>query len=846
MKKKLLSVIFTIFVVLTILLSNISYANTSVQNSAKPLEYSKEYQEWLELSDEEKEKVMQPRMFNINTSQNDDNYIKGTSNIFKASMFARANLLTSYSLKNVIPKSVTIKNQGNTNTCWAFATLGMLESSLAMRNENNEVQYDYSEKHMNYATSRNSFLNNQINPNGFNRKASAGGNFYIASAYLTNGSGAVLESDMPFDNSVADIDISSLQGKEIATTVSDIVSFNIPANESEKNSLITQMKEHITVYGGLFAPVCGGQLMNGTYNNETGALYSSNLNIDHAIVIIGWDDNYDANNFKSNPGKNGAWIIKNSWGDNITLTINDIKKQLYEGFTEQQRQEANLTSPDDIPDSFIISKLDELIEIYKGTYGESKVTKDANNSIVIEVGNKGYMYVSYEDANIYNGVFGIKVADDKVEYKNIYQNDILGCSNAIEFTTNQNIYIANTFTRDSSIKEAINKISINTLEEYECEVYINPNGTSKTLSDLKKVKLKAGDTVTVEQGYHTIEFAEPINLTGNSFTVVVKIINNTTRSRTIAIEAKTDPTKNPYWSEAEINRGESFVAFESDVQANTWVDLMDMQNETLRGNVCIKAFTTNEVVPSPSPTPSPSPSPSPSPTPTPSSSPSPVPEEKEPINSNFEDTFVNATDAKFYFSSTNEQDTKIYMKVKISNIKLGDEEDTYTYYYYISSAKNENNIPDEKWVKIEEKPQKESDDTYSISFTLDKDIIKNYNDITENDKIYMYIREDAQINGKTVQKVVSEELVTTQVDPIIYLDGKKIGTLKETLEKIEIEIGNNNGQSGNNSQNGVDNTTATGKLPQTGEKFTVIIAITILLAGIAFSYFKFHKNKDIK
>lgn len=49
-----------------------------------------------------------------------------------------------------------------------------------------------------YATNR-VFANNEINEYGFNKGASDGGNYYLASAYLTNGQGAIEESQMPFE-----------------------------------------------------------------------------------------------------------------------------------------------------------------------------------------------------------------------------------------------------------------------------------------------------------------------------------------------------------------------------------------------------------------------------------------------------------------------------------------------------------------------------------------------------------------------------------------------------------------------------------------------------------------------
>ena len=44
------------------------------------------------------------------------------------------------------------------------------------------------------------------------------------------------------------------------------------------------------------------------YNNQRGTYQN------HAVTIIGWDDNFSADNFVAKPPADGAWIIQNSWG----------------------------------------------------------------------------------------------------------------------------------------------------------------------------------------------------------------------------------------------------------------------------------------------------------------------------------------------------------------------------------------------------------------------------------------------------------------------------------------------------------------------------------------------------
>lgn len=207
MKKLKKLLVITLFFVL-ISLVNFKVLANNTSNSGQTVPYSNAYQEWLKLSDEEKKNVLRPRMYDVQYSKN-----ISKNPLLKSSML-RTTLNPRYTLQDVISNNLSIRNQQETDSCWAFATLSSLETNLALANYKNGTNmskvYDFSERHMEYATSR-VFKDNQINSIGYNRVVGSGGNWDFASSYLTNGSGAINESEMPFENNEDSIAISLIQ-----------------------------------------------------------------------------------------------------------------------------------------------------------------------------------------------------------------------------------------------------------------------------------------------------------------------------------------------------------------------------------------------------------------------------------------------------------------------------------------------------------------------------------------------------------------------------------------------------------------------------------------------------------
>lgn len=444
---------------------------------------------------------------------------------------------SSYDMRNRV--FMEVKDQGNTEECWAFSALESMETNLKMKYGRSP---DFSERHMDYATS-NSFYNS-YNDKGFERKTTDGGSSIISMAYLTNGQGAVLEEEMPFENNMNNIDINeididpsyyvksyihfpsiykTINGNSI--TYSDGVSKVY--SDNEVNNIRNLIKEHLVENGSVVAYTSVDSFQ--CYNNPNDPTKSyayfngdGNNGVNHAVSIVGWDDNYSKDNFTGSykPIHNGAYLVKNSYSD-----------QLFDG---------------------------------------------------------GYLWISYDDVWIESELYGI-TESSQINYKNLYQNDFYGANIPITLYTPEGGitegYIAGTYERDSSQDELLTEVSVSTNQKTRFEVYIDTENDD--LEDLVHV----ASTEYLNPGYNTIKI-DPVILTGDKFSIVIKQETENNEDCFFMIEAFVD---NTFYSRASSEEGQSRVSLDGD----TWyylgslgtIEYGDYEVNLETADVCIKGFT---------------------------------------------------------------------------------------------------------------------------------------------------------------------------------------------------------------------------------------------------------------
>lgn len=246
------------------------------------------------------------------------------------------------------------------NNCWTYAALAAIESYLLKKEKKimpDKIQADLSEMHMTYAMLNMDTNGKYNNPWGKKPKAEGNysGNRMMAAAYLTRGmeNGVASEIDDPtFIEKKAEMksryfDIT--KHKSRLFYVSGIRYIEEIISPTPDPQFIRTVKACLMEYGAVACAIYYDE----KYLNENTSIprevsywcpeaQAQLSEGNHAVTIVGWDDNYGNKNFKPDkdgklPKNSGAFKIKDSNG-----TVQSGSETVYDGYFWISYEDCNI------------------------------------------------------------------------------------------------------------------------------------------------------------------------------------------------------------------------------------------------------------------------------------------------------------------------------------------------------------------------------------------------------------------------------------------------------------------------------------------------------------------------
>ena len=524
--------------------------------------------------------------------------------------------------------STVIKDQNPFGTCWAFGGISSVESNLLRKRHNdfsNPAAYkldftkasneiDLSELYLAYENCEPIPSGSQAGEgiasmsNDINNHFAVGGFASSLQAIFSAWDGPVTEEQEPYEPVSAEDEgaaVYALRNEEKdrndppAAHIQKYIYLDSPAiyhvdldqkiyrYDSYDAAAVENAKQALYQYGALMLCYGADQSMpnedgNGTYfDYKNWSQYDSGdvMSMNHMVSVVGWNDNFPKENFSTESGttppQNGAWLIKNSWG-NFDL--------MYEKFGD---------------------RLVEVLDAAKGTPDELTYERYYNYGVKDAQGHgTGYFWLSYYDHSITSiSALDADDAADGFDYDYIYQYDHslpMSFSMISLPTNNADTRVANVFTAEQD--ETLYAVSVQTPQP-NCKVELQVfQLEDEEITDPTTGTLMTTMTLEVpEKGFQTIDLIKPISLSrGSRFAIVEKVTSSNNISwlnleTILNPELQTPDNINAITDTVVCNPGESY-AFVNNGTSMVWVNAESL-NETPAGsvfafgNAYIKAYT---------------------------------------------------------------------------------------------------------------------------------------------------------------------------------------------------------------------------------------------------------------
>ena len=226
-----------------------------------------------------------------------------------------------------------IRHQGVCGSCYAFATVGVMESAMLI----NGVSADLSEQFLISCTRNYNHGCNGGYPDSHK--------YHVSTvAQLQSAAGAVLEAEMPY----AQRNTSEVQACSTVSHPYTLMSWHRVSATWNVTATIDELKNAIYTKGPVATSICS-QSAFASYN---GGIFTTNESCgssrtNHAVILVGW----------INDATHGTvWILKNSWGSNW----GDNGYMYVKAGTSNVGDNSTYVVYQPIPDTFapIVSKVD--------------------------------------------------------------------------------------------------------------------------------------------------------------------------------------------------------------------------------------------------------------------------------------------------------------------------------------------------------------------------------------------------------------------------------------------------------------------------------------------------------